>query len=418
MAIGVSAGTTTYALARRLVDIPGLTVVTNSVPVADVLYQAGRSDQTIILTGGVRTPSDALVGPFAVTALRTIHVDLVFMGVHGMDPRAGFTTPNILEAETDRALVDIGPAARRRRRPQQVGSHRDQHDRQARRGGRAHHGHRAQRRGSRACGCPSGRSSWRGPRVAGHRRHRVARGRGDAACGSIGRRDRPSGRRVARPAPHEPVHRRVARLSRRPAPPLRPARRPVGARLGRSDARPWQGREEPPPADGRPPYDPACYLCPGNIRANGDRNPDYADDVRLHERLRRAPPGRRPTSASTTGCSVAEAEAGTCRVRVLLAAPRPDPGARWTPARSARSSTSGPTRPPSSGERYRWVQVFENRGEAMGASNPHPHGQIWAGSALPHERRARGRDAAGAPGATGAACCSTTSPRSAAARVS
>lgn len=108
MAIAISAGTTTYALARRLVDVEGLTVVTNSVPVSDVLYRLGRSDQTILVTGGVRTPSDALVGPFAVAALRTIHVDLVFMGVHGMDPHSGFTTPNLLEAETDRALVESG----------------------------------------------------------------------------------------------------------------------------------------------------------------------------------------------------------------------------------------------------------------------------------------------------------------------
>jgi DeoR/GlpR family transcriptional regulator of sugar metabolism len=107
-AIGISAGTTTYEVARRLVDVPALTVVTNSVPVADVLHHSGRSDHTIILTGGVRTPSDALVGPFAVSALRTIHVDLVFMGVHGMDPHSGFTTPNVLEADTDRALVEAG----------------------------------------------------------------------------------------------------------------------------------------------------------------------------------------------------------------------------------------------------------------------------------------------------------------------
>src|SRR6478735_7061135 len=110
MAVAVSAGTTTYALAQRLAHVPGLTVVTNSIQVADVLHQVGRADQTIILTGGVRTPSDALVGPFAVAALRTIHLDQVFMGVHGMAPRSGFTTPNVLEAETDRALVD---AARR-----------------------------------------------------------------------------------------------------------------------------------------------------------------------------------------------------------------------------------------------------------------------------------------------------------------
>jgi len=107
-AIGVSAGTTTYALARRLVAIQGLTVVTNSVPVAEVFHRQGLRNQTIILTGGVRTPSDALVGPFAVAALRTVHVDLVFMGVHGMDPHSGFTTPNLLEAETDRALVEAG----------------------------------------------------------------------------------------------------------------------------------------------------------------------------------------------------------------------------------------------------------------------------------------------------------------------
>src|SRR3954469_7830979 len=108
MAIAVSAGTTTYALAQRLANVPGLTVLTNSVRVADVLYQVGRADQTIILTGGVRTPSDALVGPFAVAALRTVHVDLVFVGVHGMDPHSGFTCPNLLEADTDRALIESG----------------------------------------------------------------------------------------------------------------------------------------------------------------------------------------------------------------------------------------------------------------------------------------------------------------------
>jgi DeoR/GlpR family transcriptional regulator of sugar metabolism len=107
MAIGLSAGTTTYLLARHLVAVPDLTVVTNSVPVADVLHRRGRPDQVVILTGGVRTPSDALVGPLAVAALRSVHVDLVFMGVHGMDAR-GFTTPNILEADTNRALIDAG----------------------------------------------------------------------------------------------------------------------------------------------------------------------------------------------------------------------------------------------------------------------------------------------------------------------
>jgi len=107
-AVGLSAGTTTYALAQRLVDIPALTVVTNSIWVADVLHHEGTPDQTVMLTGGRRTPSDALVGPFAVAALRTVHLDQVFMGVHGVDVQAGLTTPNLMEAETDRALVDAG----------------------------------------------------------------------------------------------------------------------------------------------------------------------------------------------------------------------------------------------------------------------------------------------------------------------
>jgi DeoR/GlpR family transcriptional regulator of sugar metabolism len=108
MAVAVSAGSTTYEVSRRLAEVPRLTIVTNSVPAAEVLYHGGRSDQTIILSGGVRTPSDALVGPFAVSALRAVNVDIVFLGVHGMNERAGFTTPNMLEAETDQALIETG----------------------------------------------------------------------------------------------------------------------------------------------------------------------------------------------------------------------------------------------------------------------------------------------------------------------
>ena len=105
-AIAISAGTTTWALARLLGDVPQLTVVTNSIPVAEILYRIGRPDQTVVLTGGMRTPSNALVGPVAVNALRHLHVDLLFMGVHGMDLRRGFTTPNLMEADTNRALME------------------------------------------------------------------------------------------------------------------------------------------------------------------------------------------------------------------------------------------------------------------------------------------------------------------------
>jgi DeoR/GlpR family transcriptional regulator of sugar metabolism len=108
-AVGLSAGTTTWTLAHELREIPGLTVVTNSIQVAEVLH-GGTADQTVVLTGGVRTPSDALVGPVAVSALRQLHLDIVFMGVHGMEVRSGFTTPNLLEADANRAFVH---AARR-----------------------------------------------------------------------------------------------------------------------------------------------------------------------------------------------------------------------------------------------------------------------------------------------------------------
>jgi DeoR/GlpR family transcriptional regulator of sugar metabolism len=104
-AIGITAGTTTWRLAHYVVDVPDLTVVTNSLQVANVLDSERRPNLTVILTGGVRTPSDALVGPVAVATLRSLRVDMLFMGVHGMSADAGFTTPNLLEGETDQAHI-------------------------------------------------------------------------------------------------------------------------------------------------------------------------------------------------------------------------------------------------------------------------------------------------------------------------
>ena len=103
--IGLTAGTTTWRLAHHLAHVPDLTVVTNSIQVANVLHREPRPDLTVVLTGGVRTPSDALVGPIALTAIRSLHLDVLIMGVHGVTADVGLTTPNLLEAETDRALV-------------------------------------------------------------------------------------------------------------------------------------------------------------------------------------------------------------------------------------------------------------------------------------------------------------------------
>src|SRR4051794_39751900 len=104
-AIALTAGTTTWRLAHHLQNVADLTVLTNSLQVASVFYRDNRPDLTVVLTGGVRTPSDALVGPVALATVRSLHVDVLFMGVHGMSADAGFTTPNLLEAETNQALV-------------------------------------------------------------------------------------------------------------------------------------------------------------------------------------------------------------------------------------------------------------------------------------------------------------------------
>jgi DeoR/GlpR family transcriptional regulator of sugar metabolism len=109
-AVGITAGTTTWTLAHELRDVAGLTIVTNSIQVAQVFHSSPAPEQAVVLTGGVRTPSDALVGPLAVSAVRQLNLDVVFLGVHGMDAHGGFTTPNMLEADVDRAFLQ---AARR-----------------------------------------------------------------------------------------------------------------------------------------------------------------------------------------------------------------------------------------------------------------------------------------------------------------
>jgi DeoR/GlpR family transcriptional regulator of sugar metabolism len=102
--IFVTAGTTTFTFAHLLAGIPDLTVATNSIKVVEALGAAGAV--RTILTGGERTPSEALVGPLATSTLRQLHVEVCFMGVHGLHPRAGLTTPNMLEAEANRAAAE------------------------------------------------------------------------------------------------------------------------------------------------------------------------------------------------------------------------------------------------------------------------------------------------------------------------
>lgn len=110
MTVAVGAGTTTLELARLLRG-RGVSVVTNSISIFHVLTDPDDADadptgsSAVQLTGGQRTPSDALVGPVANAMLERVRCDLAFLGCHGIDPVAGFTSPNIGEAETNRRLI-------------------------------------------------------------------------------------------------------------------------------------------------------------------------------------------------------------------------------------------------------------------------------------------------------------------------
>ncbi len=152
--------------------------------------------------------------------------------------------------------------------------------------------------------------------------------------------------------------------------------------------RPWQGQIERPPGAAPAPYDPSCYLCPGNERAGGVRNPAYAStfvfDNDFAALLRDTPAER----ADEGRLLVSEGEPGICRV--VCFSPRHD----LTLATLDQASLTRVVDvwieellALGAAERIGYVQIFENRGEMMGSSNPHPHGQIWATASVPDEPR-------------------------------
>jgi DeoR/GlpR family transcriptional regulator of sugar metabolism len=105
MAVALMGGSSVYALAEKLREIPHLTIVTNSVPISDLYAQEQRGDQTVVLTGGFRTPTDSLVGKITSEVFSRFNLDLVFMGTHGMHGDFGFSSPNLMEAETNRDVI-------------------------------------------------------------------------------------------------------------------------------------------------------------------------------------------------------------------------------------------------------------------------------------------------------------------------
>lgn len=150
--------------------------------------------------------------------------------------------------------------------------------------------------------------------------------------------------------------------------------------------RPWQGKVEDLPKDDRPSYDSTCYLCPGNKRSDGSINPGYKDSFvftnDFSALLSDIPQGE----INKNDLLKAKSESGICRVICFS----PDHGVTlplmsqdgikkvielWQHEFAALSADPG----------IKYIQIFENKGDVMGCSNPHPHGQIWASSSIPLE---------------------------------
>ena len=151
--------------------------------------------------------------------------------------------------------------------------------------------------------------------------------------------------------------------------------------------RPWQGKMEAAPATQKLAHDPACYLCAGNMRAGGMRNPEYTHTF-VFDNDYAALQSDAPPERIEDGLMVAEGESGVCRV--LCFSPRHDltlAGMEVADIEKVIEAWVEETINLSARDDIGYVQVFENRGEIMGCSNPHPHGQIWATRDLPNEPR-------------------------------
>ena len=149
--------------------------------------------------------------------------------------------------------------------------------------------------------------------------------------------------------------------------------------------RPWQGAQESVGGNDRPEYDPKCYLCPGNERAGGDINPDY-QDVFVFKNDFAALLEVKDEACTDSNDPLFSAQFTQGECRVICFSPRHDltlPEMETAAIRRVIDVWGAQTA--ELGEKYRWVQVFENKGAAMGCSNPHPHGQIWASDYLPNE---------------------------------
>ncbi len=150
--------------------------------------------------------------------------------------------------------------------------------------------------------------------------------------------------------------------------------------------RPWQGQKEVSDSPAQPEYDPGCYLCPGNARAGGVRNPQYDSTFIFDNDFAALKPATERASFNKDGLLVAETEPGICRVVCF------SPKHNLTIANMAVSDLRNVVdawvqqyEELGARDEINYVQIFENRGAMMGASNPHPHCQIWSSHSVPNE---------------------------------
>lgn len=149
--------------------------------------------------------------------------------------------------------------------------------------------------------------------------------------------------------------------------------------------RPWQGQQEAAAPASEPAHDPGCYLCAGNLRVTGERNPDYTgsfvftnDFAALQQQV--------PEAANADTDDLLQLHSASGTSRVICFSPdhsRSLPELGLPKLRGVVDTWCAQSA--ELGQSYRWVQVFENKGAAMGCSNPHPHGQVWACDFLPNE---------------------------------
>lgn len=148
--------------------------------------------------------------------------------------------------------------------------------------------------------------------------------------------------------------------------------------------RPWQGNKEPVAESALDAYDDSCYLCPGNLRANNIKNPDYSGVFVFDNDFPALLNQNELTSDDYSELFEARPVNGTCKV--ICFSDRHDLTLAQMDTQQIQAVVSAwMEQTEELAQTYQWVQLFENKGAIMGCSNPHPHGQIWAGDYLPDE---------------------------------